>query len=238
MGGLSAHGGTAPNRVWAIPVNWSDRAQNAVEKESSMGKHMLWGLILALAIVALVLGGCPSSKPVATQSAPGDAAAKPAATDRQAEPARPAAVTLTKDQVKKFLLCMNDRKLDAAMTKIAEGLGLGDSKDAAAIEKVLGKAAADPKINEIVTAHGFKDAAEWVATTKKVFPGLAHAMAVATAETMGIKVGSKEFDEMVAKSEFKDAETVFEKPTAEEQQIIDEAVKEAMASEMKGHEGK
>lgn len=192
-------------------------------------------LVVAVGVVMVVAAGCPKKEaPEAVEIGPGatDPGAPPGeeTTDAGTEAV---GATLTKETVKSFMASMEDETIEEVMDKIGDEMGAGDEADPETIKAAFEAAASNAELDAAVQAHGFADAAEWVATAQKVFPGLAYAMAHVMAEAMGIEEDSEEFKEMMADSEFAELEGAFEKPTDEEQQVIVEAFKE-MAEEEQG----
>lgn len=190
-------------------------------------------LIAVVTVVVLALSGCPSSRDTtATEGEPpatrADAPAETVTTEPGGEPA---AATLTKDMVKKFMISVKDSKIGGMMEEIAEEEGVEGEADPETIRKVFDAMAGNAKMDAAVKEHGFSSAEEWVETAKKVMPGMGYAMAMAVAELTGMEEGSDEFNKMVADSEFSEIEDVFGKPTDQEQQIITEALKEATEEE-------
>jgi len=192
-------------------------------------------LLVAIALVAL-LAGCPAKQPAETptgtpaaSAGPGAAAPEPPPTTAP-EPAAGAA--LTEDTVKRFMASMEDDKIDGIMEGIGKELGLeGKEKETAeSIKKMLDKAATSAELTEAVKAHGFKDAAEWVDTMKRVLPGIAAAMEKVLAEMMGPEAAKKgeappEDDEFAT---FKEA---FGEPSQEDIDVIAKVMKAQMESE-------
>lgn len=173
-----------------------------------------------------------AAKPGAATPAAGKPAAKP-----EAAAASKAAGGLTTGQVKSFLVSMEDKQVKAVMDKLGQQAGITDRKTAAssaAMPKVFAAAAKNPELGKLVKAHGFKDATEWVATAKLVFPGVGHAKALAG----GLKEGSKEFEAMANTSEFGEVGKAFAKPTAEQQKVIDAAVAELAKGRPARHKAK
>ncbi len=185
-------------------------------------------VLLGVAVAALV--GCPTGKDTTvTEAGPATTGVSPPPETTITEPeVEPAEGALTEESVKNFMASMEDDAIEEAMDEIGEEMGVEGKADPETIRKAFDAMAANEKLDEAVKAHGFSGAEEWVATARKVFPGLAYAMAVAMAEFMGIEEDSDEFKELVDTSEFAELEGVFEEPTEEEQQIIVDAVKEMM----------
>ena len=193
-------------------------------------------LIVVVAVALLMLVGCPSSKDatVTEGGPPGTGAGAPAETVGAEPGTQPAAATLTKEMVKNFMVSMEDDKIEDIMDGIAVEMGAEDEPDPETMRKVFDAAGGNAGLDAAVKAHGFSSAEEWVETAKKVLPGLTYAMAVAMAEMLGVEEGSEEFNDMMEDSEFREVEEVFGKPTDQEQQIITEAVKQAMEEEDAG----
>ena len=199
-----------------------------------MRKAMPWLFVAIVGVVALTLAGCPSKEPADTGGPPPVTGGDPG-TPTPAEPGpepEPGTAALTKDSVKNFMASMEDEAIEEVMDELGEKFEGEDEDDPEMIKQALDAAAENAALDEAVKAHGFSGAEEWVGTAKKVFPGLAYAMAVVMGEMMEVEEGSDEFNEMMEDSEFGDMEGVFDAPNDEEKQIIVDAVREMMEAEM------
>ena len=191
-------------------------------------------LFVVVALVVL-LAGCPAKEtaetPTGTPAAStGSGAAAPEAPPTAVEPAAGAA--LTEDTVKRFMASMEDDKIDKIMEGIGKELGLeGKEKETAeSIKKMLDKAATSAELTEAVKAHGFKDAAEWVDTMKRVLPGMAAAMEKVLAEMMGPEA-AKKGEASPSDDEFAMFKEAFGEPSQEDIDVIAQVMKAQMEAE-------
>jgi hypothetical protein len=205
-----------------------------------MAKSRLYLLVLAVGVLALLLAGCPAKKPAATATGP---TAGPAGSTGPAEPGSPptgvapadtGATTgqapLTKDAVMNVMASMEDKKIKEIMDGIVEELGVKKDESPEAIKKVLDKAAASAAMTEAVKAHGFKDAAEWAATLKRVMPGMAKAMEKMFADMAGPEAAGKAAKGGAGGDEFKAFTDAFGEPSQADIDTIAAVMKEQMES--------
>jgi hypothetical protein len=196
--------------------------------------HIL--LFLALALVVL-LAGCPPKPPAATPTGTPSASTGPAATPPKAAPAKAAKpaseAALTEDVVKRFMASMEDNKIDEIMDGISKELDLKNKKSADSAKQVLDKAAGSKELTEAVKAHGFKDAAEWVGTMKRVLPGMSAAMEKVITEMTGPEA-AKQPEGATAQDKFAAIREAFGEPSKADVAIIAKVVKEEMQAEQGG----
>jgi hypothetical protein len=188
----------------------------------------------------VLLAGCPAKQPPDKSAETPSASTGPAATTPEAAPtetAEPASgAALTEDVVKRFMASMQDKKVDGIMEGIGKELGLEDKESPESIKKMLGKAATSAELTETVKAHGFKDAAEWVDTLKRVLPGMAAAMEKVMVDMMGPDAAAK-VSEGGGDDEFAAMKEAFGEPSEADVAVIAKVVKEEMEAEH-GGEGK
>ncbi len=196
----------------------------------------LWFLLIAVFVTGLLVVGCPKQQDEAGTPPPvGPTKVKP---DKPAPESEPAKAEFTEETVRNFMESMDDQKIEDALNAVAKELGIEDiadteSADPEDIRKVFDKAAESKDLDEAVKAHGFKDAKEWVAAAKILFPGRVKALGPLLhdmAKAMGVEEGTPEYESMVqgASEEFKSLEGVFPEPTEEQIKVISAVLKAEM----------
>jgi hypothetical protein len=195
-----------------------------------------YAVLFAVVALVVLLAGCPAKRTAETPtgtppaSTGSGAAAPEAPPTAAAEPAAGAA--LTEDTVKRFMASMEEDKIDEIMDGIGKELGLEgkDKETAESIKKMLDKAATSAELTEAVKAHGFKDAAEWVETMKRVLPGMSAAMEKVLADTMGPEA-AKKGETPAEDDEFAALKEAFGEPSEADIAVIAKVVKDEMGSE-------
>jgi hypothetical protein len=200
--------------------------------------HVVLAVLLALVVL---LAGCPPKQPAATPTGTPSASTGPAPAAPEGAPAETPAATaepasgaaLTEDVVKRFMASMDDKKIDGIMDGIGKELGLKDKESPESIKKMLDKAAGSAELTEAVKAHGFKDAAEWTETLKRVLPGMSTAMEKVITDMMGPEA-AKQPAGAAGEDEFAAMKKAFGEPSEADVAVIAKVVKEQMEAEQGG----
>jgi len=206
-------------------------------------------LVVALAVVVMmtaILVGCPKKQPAPAAGPeaagpPGSVgvtpgAAVPAAKTPEAPPGAatgaPAAVglpsvTLTADNVKRWIASTQDKKVKAILDKMKPeekpGAGLGN------VKKAIEAAAKSSELDAAVKAHGFKDAQEWAAVMVKVMAGLVPATMKMTEGMAGsLDKKSPQYKQMKAEMDKQIAQSkaTFGELGPDEQKVVEAAFAE------------